>query len=253
MIADVADVERSLEALEGRGARGYDAPACDCVRALLTRAEELSGGVGALLVARAQSHLSSLSERFDRESQRVRARLDALPVEEEQLEALRAQLERGEVTRVARTIRRLAIVPRSRVSSAATAESAAPPGGNFSIPPRRPSLPASRSPTAPPPARSLRKQRTVVYEDSVAALVASFALARAVDVVPEDAGPYNPLRIASTTLDRMREVSPFYLTVQLNRLEELASLLALPELPAPPEEKVLPRKKTRALKGGRSS
>jgi hypothetical protein len=40
--------------------------------------------------------------------------------------------------------------------------------------------------------------------------------------------------------------------VQLNRLEELASLLALPELPKPVEEKVLPRKKTRGLKGGHS-
>ena len=121
------------------------------------------------------------------------------------------------------------------------------------MPGSRPSLPASRNPSTSPPPRSLRKQRAVAYEDSVAALVASFALARAVDVVPEDAGPYNPLRIASTTLDRMREVSPFFLTVQLNRLEELASLLALPELPAPPEEKALPRKKTKALKGGRNS
>lgn len=92
----------------------------------------------------------------------------------------------------------------------------------------------------------------MVYEDSVAALVASFALARAVDVVPEDAGPYNPLRIASSTLDRMREISPFFLTVQLNRLEELASLLALPELPVQVEEKILPKKKTRPSKGGRT-
>jgi hypothetical protein len=76
-------------------------------------------------------------------------------------------------------------------------------------------------------------------------MVASLALARAVDVVPEDAGPYNALRIASEALDRMREISPLYLTVQLNRLEELATLLALPELPHKEDAKVLPKKKRR--------
>lgn len=228
------------------------------MRALLTRAEELGGGVGQLLVARAEAHVSSLSERFDRDSARVRTRLEALESEYGGTEQLQDMLQRGEVTRVARTLRRIAVEPRSRLRPLGSADTAASSGAKPGTPPRasmpssRPSLPASRSSSLPPP-RSLRKQRAVVYEDSVAALVASFALARAVDVVPEDAGPYNPLRIASTTLDRMREVSPFFLTVQLNRLEELASLLALPELPAPPEEKALPRKKTKALKGGRNS
>ena len=251
-------VETTLDALEARGARGYDAPACDCVRALLTRAEELGGGVGPLLIARAEVHVASLGERFDRDSQRVRTRLDALGSSHAGSEQLHDMLQRGEITRVARTLRRIAVEPRSRVRPLGTADSLNASGAHTSVPPRasmpssRPSLSAAPG-SVPPPTRSLRKQRAVAYEDSVAALVASFALARAVDVVPEDAGPYNPLRIASTTLDRMREVSPFYLTVQLNRLEELASLLALPELPAPPEEKALPRKKTKALKGGRNS
>ncbi|MFT3921647.1 MAG: DUF2894 domain-containing protein [Myxococcales bacterium] len=235
-----------MDALEAKGARGYDAPACDCVRALLTRAEELGGGVGAILVARAESHLSSLSARFDRDTARVRERLEHVQTDPDTAERLQNLLQRGDVVRVARTLRRIAVQPVSR-PQATSYETVASPA------PKPDSLPPPRGRNSQLPPRSLRKQRAVVYEDSVAALVASFALARATDVVPEDAGPYNPLRIASNTLDRMREVSPFFLTVQLNRLEELASLLALPELPAPPEEKALPRKKTKALKGGRTS
>lgn len=234
-------MERTLSELEARGARGYDAPACDCARALLARAEELGSGVAALLVARAQVHVESLAERFERDKARVAARLALLDSNHEAYASLQRCMERGELLKVARSVRRISVEPRAArrllVERIAPEDEAKP-----------------AAPTQRPPPRPARKQRAVVYEDSVAALVASFALARAVDVVPEDAGPYNPLRIASSTLDRMREVSPFFLTVQLNRLEELASLLALPELPAPPPEvkKVLPKKKSRSPKGGRS-
>ena len=40
---DLAAVERALDALEAEGARLFDAPSCDCVRTLITRAEELGG------------------------------------------------------------------------------------------------------------------------------------------------------------------------------------------------------------------
>ena len=96
----------------------------------------------------------------------------------------------------------------------------------------------SQAPHAP----GERRRETGEYEDALAEMVAALALARATDVVPEHAGPYNPLRIASELLARMGTVSPFYLTVQLNRLEELASLLSRPELPARPTRK-LPRKR----------
>ena len=72
VVIDAGSVEDALDALEARGARGYDAPACDCVRALLTRAEELGGGVGQLFIVRAEAHVVSLGERFDRDSARVR-------------------------------------------------------------------------------------------------------------------------------------------------------------------------------------
>jgi hypothetical protein len=227
-------VEAELDALEARGARAYDAPACDCVRALLTRAEELGGATASILVGRAQSHVDSLRERFARDQQRVGARVQALEERAGTQLELRKALERGELTHVSRTARRLAMRPVSRMLRPLSA-------GHE---PAR-----SDEPAAPPDPRGVRRKRAVSYEDSVAELVASFALARAVDVVPEDAGPYNPLRIASETLDSMRSLSPFYLTVQLNRLEELATLLALPELPAKQEEKALPKKKRGSHKG----
>lgn len=241
--ADAARVEQLLDSLEAAGARGYDAEACDCVRALLTRAEELKGPVGERLVARAFVHVCALRDRYQQDQERVRARLESVDVEPEIREVLEKLIARGELIRAARNLRRLAALPESARRSDSLAPSEA--ASNRERP-----LSARGAPRGGP--RSDRRKRVVAYEDSVAALVASFALARAVDVVPEDAGPYNPLRIASETLDRIREVSPFYLTVQLNRLEELASLLALPELPHKLEEKALPKKKTRTLKGGRS-
>lgn len=239
---DAARVKQLLDSLEAAGARSYDAEACDCVRALLTRAEELSGPVGERLVARAFAHVCALRERYRQDQERVRARLERVDAEPEIRDALEKLIARGELIRAARNLRRLSALPESARRSDPVPPPEAPSGRD------RPS--GASSPRSGP--RSDRRRRAVTYEDSVAALVASFALARAVDVVPEDAGPYNPLRIASETLDRMREISPFYLTVQLNRLEELASLLSLPELPQAPEEKALPKKKTRTLKGGRS-
>ena len=208
-------VESALDALEAEGARLFDAASCDCVRALLTRGEELGGEVRRLLAERAATHVERLRSRFDAARARTRAQLSAVEAQAGPQPSLHEALARGDVVQVGRALRKLVASPR-RTKLA-----------------RRP---------APLPSESLR------YEDSLAELVASFALARAVDVVPEHAGPYNPLRIASELLERMRTVSPIYLTAQLNRLEELASLLELPELPEQAVAK-LPRKK-RALKGG---
>jgi hypothetical protein len=228
--ASLAQVESALDTLESLGARAYDAPACDCVRALLTRAEELGGATATILVGRAESHVVSLRERFERDQARVAERVTVLEQRTGRQPELRKALERGDITRVARTVRRLAMRPISQHTSRHLSAQYEPHVDE----PQQPASPQARP--------SPRRKRAASYEDSVAELVASFALARAVDVVPEDAGPYNPLRIASETLDSMRSLSPFYLTVQLNRLEELATLLSLPELPPKQEQKVLPKK-----------
>jgi len=215
---ELGEVERALDALEARGARLFDAPTCACVRALVTRAEELGGETGRILTERAESHFTRLRTRFEAARAEARERLAMLERDRGALPELRDLLEIGDLTRLRRALRRLKQRPLvlGQLDEATT-----------------------------------QRTRAVEYEDSLAELVASFALARAVDVVPNHAGPYNPLRIASDLLARMRAVSPLYLTVQLNRLEELASLLSLPELPQAVSG-TLPRgakKKRRALKG----
>ncbi len=237
---DLETVEAALDALEADGARGFDSPACDCARTLITQAERLGGAVAERLLVRAEAHIRALSERMNADRARVQEQLMAFEAKaHEAMPELHAQLVRGDITHVARTLRRLRQRPPKPAPSTALARIDPSPDHVLGPSPR------SRI--------SLRQKQALAYEDSVAELVASFALARAVDVVPEDAGPYNALRIASEALDKMRALSPFYLTVQLNRLEELASLLSLPELPpreAPaPAPSSLPRKKRRALKG----
>ncbi len=208
---ELADVERLLDALEARGARAFDPASCDCVRALITRGEKLAPRATALLAKRAQVHVERLQARFDK----ARVDTERLLTSAERTHGtqgkLRAAFERGDLGTVRRTLRKLGAMP---------AKSAA-----------------------------VTRPDTHEYDDSLAELVASFALARAVDVVPRDAGPYNPLRIASDLLERMRKVSPIYLTAQLNRLEELASMMALPELPDA-ATKALPRKRRGSLKSG---
>jgi len=217
-------VERALDAVEAEGARMFDAPSCDCVRALLTRAEELGGRTGELLAERAHVHVERLAARLAAARADTEQRIATLEQQRGPLPLLRELAARGELARVRRALRKLAASPvATRIARASLPREPADEGV-----PERPD-----------------------YEGSLAELVASFALARAVDVVPEDAGPYNPLRIASELLERMRTVSPLYLTAQLNRLEELASLLALPELPSA-DTPTLPRKKRGALKGGSS-
>lgn len=225
-ISDVS-VEARLDALEADGARSYDAPACDCVRTLLDRADELGGAVGTRLRQRAVSHLAALAERYERDRLRVTQSLAETERARGELPELRSRIERGELTATARAIRRWRARPKTMRSAVVTVSQGTRAGKQQTT-----------------GIITDRRRRALAYEDSVAQLVAALALARATDVVPADAGPYNPLRIASDVLDRMRAVSPFYLAVQLNRLEELGSLLNLPELPPPPQEKkVLPKRK----------
>jgi hypothetical protein len=265
---NVDEVDQALQALEAEGARAFDEPACDCARTLYVRAEELGGSVGERLLARAAAHVEALRERFHSQRARVDQALESIADETVQAELAQA-LGKGEIVRVARSIRRLRRQPGLRRSPGPRghrlpldhAEQAAyAPDAQAAL--NEPTahvsasdMPASevREPQTRGDAKRVRRRRAASYEDSVAELVASYALARATDVVPEGAGPYNGLRIASQALDAMRGLSPSYLTVQLNRLEELASLLALPELPPKPKPapttRTLPKKRGRTLKG----
>jgi hypothetical protein len=198
-----AAVARALADLEGLGARGFDADSCDCIRALIERAEELDPRASEYILERAMAHVERLSQRMQRARQRTELWLEAAEVKYGELSAERQLFTQGDLTTLRRKLRRMASGTGASASTQVVLR------------------------------QRHRVARTQDYETSRAELIAAFALARAADAVPEQAGPYNPLRVASELLSRIRDVSPLYLTAQLQRLEELGSMLSLPELPAP--------------------
>lgn len=196
-------VARALEELEGLGARSFDAASCDCIRALVERAQELDARAADYLLDRALSHVYRLSERMRVAKARTQRWIEVAESRHGELTAERDMLARGELTRLRRKLRRLASGTGASASTQVVLR------------------------------QRNRLARVKDYETSRAELISAFALARASDAVPEQAGPYNPMRIASELLERIRDVSPLYLTAQLQRLEELASMLSLPDLPEP--------------------
>jgi hypothetical protein len=191
-----AGLESALSQLEARGARAFDADGCDCVRGLIARAGALPAPAAARLAARAGVHLERVAQRFEAARSELERRIALAEQRRGALPEQRRALARGELGAVRRALRRRDGAERA--------------------------------------AQLARRERCAEqYETALEDLLGSFAVARAADVVPEQAGPYNPLRIASDLLERIRSVSPIYLNAQLRRLEELASMLALPELPDP--------------------
>ena len=108
-----ADIRAALLELEARGARAYDEPACDCVHALLLRADELGGGVARRLSQRARAHLDALRARFDSEQARVAERLAACEEQRGEQADLRRLVGSGELVRAARRLRKLRVLPAS--------------------------------------------------------------------------------------------------------------------------------------------
>ena len=197
-------VATALAELEALGARRFDAASCACIQALIERAQELDERASGHLLERAMAHIERLSQRLQRERGRTELWLEA--AEQKfggELSSERYAFTQGDLLTVRRKLRRLASGTGASASTQVVLR------------------------------QRYRVSRTQDYETSRAELIAAFALARAADVVPEQAGPYNPLRIASDLLSRIRDVSPLYLTAQLQRLEELGSMLSLPELPQP--------------------
>lgn len=223
MSAAVA-IEEALDSLEDAGARSIDAPGCDCVRRLLNNAEELGGGTAERLLARAQSHLDQVRQRVERARDKTSTRLTELQQRGmDPAGQLQQAFDDGDLQRVETAARQL------RRTAGATRLARRPMGAQVS--------PAGM-------ARQRRRVSALRYDDSVAEWMASNALASAMRTVPRDAGPYNSLRIASRAIQHMGELSPTYLRAQLERLDELSSLMALPELEPPPK----PKKKAAARK-----
>jgi hypothetical protein len=194
---DRVELATTLDALEARGGRAFDPVECDCVRGLINRIDELPPRAAGLLLPRAAERLQHLQDRFDADRARTAEGLDAAEDVHGELPQLRAAFERGELSRVGRSLRRL-----------------------HGTPPR------------PRANHDLRCARA--YDTALTELLGSITVAQAVDTVPKHSGPYNSLRIATDLLACISAFSPIYLTAQLGRLEELARMLALPAPPEPP-------------------
>jgi hypothetical protein len=214
-------LQAALDSFRAEGAGAFDDMSCACVEALIARARQLEPRPAELLGQRAGAHMTRLRERFAAASVVTAQRLEQTEQRVGALPREREALQRGAFASVRRALRRLGAGPQPQAALATV--------------------------------RDERKRRTSEYRSQLASYITTRAVARAVDGVPEQAGPYNPLRIASDLLVRISTFSPIYLSSQLQRLEELASLMGLPEVPQaappPPAAKPPSRKKSLPQKG----
>lgn len=91
-----------------------------------------------------------------------------------------------------------------------------------------------RAPSSAPPAQASEIARALsqaIFSDALSSSRATVALARAVDNVPEDPGPYNPQVLAARALAELAELAPAYTRAFIAELDELAPLDDLPPLP----------------------
>jgi hypothetical protein len=230
-------------------------PEVGFVRALLDAAERLGGGARQLLLHRANRALAALRQRVDLLRREADAQLSALRAAGLDVGGvLGAARDRGDLHRLSRATRRWRrrlSRPRARAGAPSTAAPAVNAGST--APSRDPAgAPAAPPPAAPPravPGSEEQCEAADQYRATAGTLRAMLALDRALAGMPEGLGAYNSERVAAALLRRMAETSLLYLSTQLDRLDDLAELAALP-LPEPPPP---PRKeKKKEKKAGRA-
>lgn len=186
-----------LEGLTNAGVRGFDAAGVHLVEALLRRAGDLPGPAGDRLQARAEARVHQLTTTFEAARRRAEAALARVPGDAPDRECLLRALGEGELAMVVRAARRHSEAPRRPRADVASAQ-------------RRAQDAAAR------------------YERACNGLTAAIEIARALDTVSDMAGPYNPLSLAARALGELAELAPAYVRAQIDRLEDLGALLALP-------------------------
>ena len=75
------------------------------------------------------------------------------------------------------------------------------------------------------------------YERTSCEVFVALEVARALDTLPEAAGPYNALSLAARALGALGALSASYLRAQVSRLEDLGALLALPPVTREPRSR----------------
>lgn len=214
MSVRLSELEQRLASLTQAGAAAWDEPGLQLVQRLTRAARQADAALCAHLQERAARHLDRLEEAFEANRAEAQASL-------QQLVALgvvdaahgQAKLDAGALGEVQRLSKRHRF-GRRRVDASFAA--------------RRPDLEARallRGITSPGTlqAPSAELLAATLYRDAVAGASASLTVARAVAAVPEDAGHYNPMRVASRALEALSD-HPAYLQAQLARLEVVALL-----------------------------
>lgn len=205
-------LQERLDRLAAEGARAFDPPAFRCVEVLLERARALGGGARERLEARAAARLDALSAAL------LRGRADADAALGELAAAgvdpppeVKGALARGDLAEAAREARR-----RLRPRLAPLFGRSSPPGAG-----PRPGAPGPR-----PWLARLREEAALSFRESLGAARATIAVARAVDRIPESAGPYNPQALAARTLQIAESLDLGYVRALLEELDDLAALEA---------------------------
>jgi len=257
-------LEARLARLGAAGARAFDPPGFRCVAALLERARALGGSARVHLEGRAAARIDLLEDSLRRGRADAEAALRALAdAGLEPTPDVRAALERGDLRDAARSARR-------RLRELATGREKTPVPWLARL---RAEAEAREIQLPPEVARDLseldcdgelieRRVRgraqalatalsSALFRDSLGSARAALAVARAVDGVPEGAGPYNPQALAARALQAAEALSPTYVQALLEELDDLAALeAALAPPPKKPTRQKPARKPARKTAGG---
>ncbi|MGK0358240.1 MAG: hypothetical protein ACI9U2_000523 [Bradymonadia bacterium] len=210
-------IER-LDDLRARGASAYDEPGLRFVEALLERAATLDGGVAERLQARASARLSAFRTSMQAAQVESAAAVSTLTAADADANgALAAAHAQGDYKRVVReargALRRVhATDPHARLARlSAQAEAQG--------------LTVRDAPDDA--ARAADHIAHALFRQAADQVRGTLTVARAVDRLPAETGPYNPDALTARALAAMEALAPGWMRARLAALEDLAVLTTL--------------------------
>lgn len=215
---DAQHLAQRLSELHAEGAAVYDGPGLRFIEALLERAHGLDGAVAERLEARAAARLSAFEAQMRAaraESEATLATLTAADADPDG--AFAAAHASGDFKRVAReasgALRRVrAADPLLRLARLAAQAEAH----------------GLIMPDAPEDAALAADQIAhALFRHAADQVRGTLTVARAVDRLPAEAGPYNPEALTARALAAMQALAPGWMRARLAALEDLAVLTTL--------------------------
>jgi len=192
--------ERLADLAEAGGER-FDPPGYAFVLSLLAKSEALEGPASQRLHDRAIAQLEHHEARFEQSQQRARSELEALGASQcDPTGSIARAYQSGDCLSVFRATRR-----------------------------HRPGPPRDECDVGDPVAVVFEDTPADRYRRAAAGVTTSLRLATAPAKVPEGAGPLNGDMLAARTLLALESISESYLISLTERLDDLATLLTLPD------------------------